>query len=282
VLPLFCQIKKNKCFIDKNIKIVFVITTVWINNLFCWGIIMDDRILGEFLGCVFLILFGGGVVANTLLSKSKGLNAGWLAISTGWGFAVMGGVFVAKSVGSIQADLNPAVTLAKYLLGGIYSLSDLFPIMLAQISGCFLGATLVWLTYLPHWKETRDPSLKLAVFSTGPAIRHSPSNLMTEVIGTTILVFGIGAIFGKATNNGAISPAMGPYLVGILVWAIGLSLGGSTGYAINPARDLGPRIAHALLPIAGKGKSDWTYSWIPVLGPVLGGIIGAYLWKTFL
>lgn len=243
---------------------------------------MDDRLLGEFLGCIFLILFGGGVVANTLLTKSKGLNAGWLAISTGWGFAVMGGVFVAKSAGSIQADLNPAVTLAKYLLGGIYTLSDLVPIMCAQITGCFFGATLVWLTYLPHWKETRDPTLKLAVFSTGPAIRHSPSNLMTEVIGTTILVFGIGAIFGKATNNGAISPAMGPYLVGILVWAIGLSLGGSTGYAINPARDLGPRIAHALLPIAGKGKSDWNYSWIPVLGPVLGGIIGAFLWKTFL
>lgn len=243
---------------------------------------MEDILLGEFLGSVFLILFGGGVVANTLLTKSKGINAGWLAISTGWGFAVMGGVFVAKSVGSIQADLNPAVTLAKYLLGGIYSISEIIPIMFAQIIGCFIGAIFVWLTYLPHWKETKDPSLKLAVFSTGPAIRHSPSNLMTEVIGTTILVFGIGAIFGKATNNGAISPAMGPYLVGILVWAIGLSLGGSTGYAINPARDLGPRIAHALLPIAGKGKSDWKYSWVPVLGPVLGGMIGAYLWKIFL
>jgi glycerol uptake facilitator protein len=243
---------------------------------------MNDILLGELLGSVFLILFGGGVVANTLLTKSKGINAGWLAISTGWGFAVMGGVFVAKSVGSVQADLNPAVTLAKYLLGGIYASSEIIPIMCAQIIGCFVGAILVWLTYLPHWKETEDPSLKLAFFSTGPAIRHSPSNLMTEVIGTTILVFGIGAIFGKATNNGAISPAMGPYLVGILVWAIGLSLGGSTGYAINPARDLGPRIAHALLPIAGKGKSDWKYSWVPVLGPVLGGIIGAYLWKTFL
>ncbi|APJ03784.1 aquaporin [Silvanigrella aquatica] len=243
---------------------------------------MRDILLGEFLGCAFLILFGGGVVANNLLTKSKGNNVGWLAISAGWGFAVMGGVFVAKSAGSIQADLNPAVTLAKFLLGGIYSVSEIFPIMFAQITGCFLGAILVWLTYLPHWKETEDPSLKLAVFSTGPAIRHSPSNLMAEVIGTTILVFGIGAIFGKATNNGEISPAMGPYLVGLLVWAIGLSLGGATGYAINPARDLGPRIAHALLPIAGKGKSDWKYSWIPVLGPVMGGVLGAFLCKMFL
>jgi glycerol uptake facilitator protein len=243
---------------------------------------MGDILLGEFLGSIFLILFGGGVVANTLLTKSKGINAGWLAISTGWGFAVMGGVFVAKSVGSVQADLNPSVTLAKYLLGDIYATSEILPIMCVQIIGCFFGAILVWLTYFPHWKETTDPSLKLAVFSTCPAIRHSPSNLLAEIIGTTILVFGIGAIFGKATNNGAISPAMGPYLVGILVWAIGLSLGGATGYAINPARDLGPRLAHALLPIAGKGKSDWKYSWIPVLGPLLGGIIGAFLWKWFL
>ena len=246
------------------------------NNVFL------GSLLGEFLGCVFLILFGGGVVANTLLTKSKGINAGWLAISTGWGFAVMGGVFVAKSTGSIQADLNPAITLAKYLLGGFYKISDLLPIIGAQILGCFFGAILVWLVYLPHWKVTKDPSLKLAVFSTGPAIRHSPSNLLTEIIGTAILVFGIGAIFGKATNNGDISLAMGPYLVGILVWAIGLSLGGSTGYAINPARDLGPRIAHSLLPISGKGKSDWSYSWVPVLGPVLGGIVGAFLWKVFL
>lgn len=243
---------------------------------------MQGVLLGEFFGSIFLILFGGGVVANTLLTKSKGINAGWLAISTGWGFAVMGGVFVAKSVGSIQADLNPAVTLAKYLLGGIYTISDIFPIVIVQIVGCFFGAVLVWLTYLPHWKVTKDPSLKLAVFSTGPAIRHSPSNLISEIIGTAILVFGIGAIFGKATNNGAISPAMGPYLVGVLVWAIGLSLGGATGYAINPARDLGPRIAHAVLPISGKGKSDWKYSWVPILGPVLGGIIGAYFWKMFL
>ncbi len=243
---------------------------------------MNAIILGEFIGCVFLIIFGGGVVANTLLTKSKGINAGWFAISAGWGFAVMGGVFVAKSVGSEQADLNPAVTLAKFLLGGIYSISEIFPIFISQIAGCFVGAILVWLTYLPHWKETKDPSLKLAVFSTGPAIRNSPANLMAEIIGTTILVFGIGAIFGKATNNGAISPAFGPYLVGILVWAIGLSLGGATGYAINPARDLGPRIAHFLLPIAGKGKSDWNYSWVPIVGPVLGGVLGAFLWKTFL
>src|SRR3989338_9421572 len=244
--------------------------------------ISQSVLLGEFLGDTFLTLFGCGVVANCLLSKSKGKNAGWLAIATGWGFAVIGGVFVAQSVGSEQADINPAVTIAKYLIGGIYGSEDLFPIILVQILGGFLGAVLVWLTYLPHWKETKDPVSKLSIFSTVPAIRQPVSNLITEIIGTFALVFGIGAIFGKATNNGLVSPGMGPYFVGILVWAIGLSLGGPTGYAINPARDLGPRLAHALLPISGKGHSDWSYAWIPVLGPVIGGIAGAVLWKLFL
>ncbi|KAB8033464.1 MIP/aquaporin family protein [Fluviispira multicolorata] len=243
---------------------------------------MEDIALGEFLGCIFLMVFGGGVVANCVLEKSKGLNAGWLAIAIGWGFAVMGAVFVAKSTGSIQADLNPAVTLAKYLLGGIYEFSQIIPIILAQFFGCFVGAIIVWLAYFSHWKETKDPATILAVFSTGPAIRNSATNFLNEVIGTCVLVFGIGAIFGKATNNGEISPAMGPYFVGLLVWAVVLSLGGVTGCAINPARDLAPRLAHALLPIAGKGKSDWSYAWIPVFGPVVGGIVGALLWRAFL
>lgn len=239
------------------------------------------HLLGEFFGTSFLTLFGCGVGANCSLSKSKGENAGWLAIATGWGFAVIGGVFVAQSIGSEQADLNPAVTIAKYIVGGIYEFQDIIPIILLQILGGFLGAVLVWLTYLAHWKETKDPVLKLGVFSTSPAIRNPLSNLITEIIGTFALVFGIGSIFGKATSHGLMSPGMGPYLVGILVWSIGLSLGGPTGYAINPARDLGPRLAHALLPISGKGKSDWSYAWIPVLGPVIGGIIGALMWKVF-
>lgn len=238
-------------------------------------------LIGEFLGDTFLTLFGCGVVANVSLSKSKGENSGWLAIATGWGLAVMGGVFVAQSVGSSQADLNPAVTLAKYIIGGIYEKQDLFPIILSQLGGGFLGAVLVWFAYFPHWKETNDPSVKLGVFSTGPAIPCPVSNLINEVIGTMALVFGIGAIFGKATH-GFLAPGMGAYFVGALVWAIGLSLGGPTGYAINPARDLGPRLAHTLLPISGKGSSNWSYAWIPVLGPFLGGAIGAVLWKCFL
>lgn len=240
---------------------------------------MQSILLGEFLGCVFLILLGSGVVANSLLAKSKGEGAGWLAIATGWGFAVMVGVFVAKSVGSEQADLNPAVTLAKFILTGAVTWLQMLLIMSVQIAGCFVGGVLVWLTYLPHWKVTQNQAAKLAVFSTSPAIRNAPANLIAEVIGTTVLVLGIGAIFGKSTNHGVMSPAMGPYLVGVLVWAIGLSLGGATGYAINPARDLGTRLAHAFLPIAGKGKSDWGYAWIPIVGPLLGGVLGALIWK---
>ena len=236
-------------------------------------------LVGEFLGCAFLVLFGNGVIANSLLTKSKGYNAGPLAMCTGWGFAVMGAVFVAKSAGSTEADLNPAVTIAKYLLGHAYQLSNLFPIMTAQFLGCFVGALLVWITYLPHWKATENPTTKLSAFSTAPAIHHAVSNLFAEIIGTAILVFGIGAIFGKATNNGDIPPSLSPYLVGVLVWAICLSLGGPTGAALNPARDLAPRLAHYILPIAGKGTSDWKYSWVPVLGPMIGGVLGALLWR---
>ncbi len=237
-----------------------------------------EYLLGEFLGSLFLILFGGGVVANVVLSKSKGNNGGWITITAGWAFAVMIGVFVATSSGSPQADINPAVTLAKYFLGVYDSLYYVITASLAQIAGCFVGASLVWLTYLPHWKETEDKEAKLAVFCTSPAIAHSPSNLITEIIGTVALIFGIGAI----VSSGDIAAAAVPYLVAMLVWGIGLSLGGPTGYAINPARDLGPRIAHAILPIANKGTSQWHYAWVPIIGPLLGAILAATLWNNLL
>ncbi|MBI2603025.1 MAG: aquaporin family protein [Deltaproteobacteria bacterium] len=236
---------------------------------------------GEFLGTMILVVLGVGVVANVLLSKSKGENAGWMAITTGWAIAVIVAVFVAQSAGSPQADINPAVTLAKYMLGGIYSSNEVAWTILAEFTGAFVGAVIVWLAYLPHWGATSSAEKKSSVFMTSPAIRHFPSNLVAEIIGTVVLILGVGAIFGQATR-GAPVPGLGPYLVGVLVWGIGLSLGGPTGYAINPARDLGPRIAHAILPIAGKGGSDWSYAWIPVLGPLLGGLIGAVLWRLLL
>jgi len=232
--------------------------------------------LGEFFGTMMLIVLGNGAVASTLLKKSKGYQAGWIAITTGWFVAVVIGVFVAQSVGSPNADINPAISLAKFTWH-YYSLQQTLLFMLSQLAGAFIGAILVWLTYLPHWKETEDASLKLMTFSTQPAIRAYSSNLLCEIIATAVLVLGVAAIFGKATAGGPVN-GLGPYLVGILVWGIGLSLGGPTGYAINPARDLGPRLAHALLPIAGKGSSDWSYAWVPVVGPLLGGIIAAWIW----
>ncbi len=238
---------------------------------------MWHPLLGELLGTAFLIIFGGGVVANTLLHHSKGQSGGWLAITTGWFIAVVIGIFVAKSTGSIQADINPAVTIAKTLLGH-YNLEQMSLTIIAQCIGAFIGAAIVWLAYYPHWEQTPDKTAKLAVFSTSPAIRHKTGNLVSEIIGTFVLVMGVGAIFGHATSGHPVT-GFGPYLVGLLVWGIGLSLGGATGYAINPARDLGPRIAHSLLPIAGKGSSDWSYAWVPVLGPVIGACIAALLWR---
>lgn len=235
---------------------------------------MGSAWLGELLGTFFLIVFGCGVVANTLLSRSKGENGGWLSIVTGWAMAVMIGVFVAQSAGSMQADINPAVTLAKYILCVYDNLPQVLCLMLSQLLGAFLGAIVVWLIYLPHWKETTDPTKKLAVFSTAPAIRQTGANFLTETLCTIILVMGIWAIFGEATMGSPVN-GLGPYLVGMLVWGIGLSFGGPTGYAINPARDLGPRLAHAILPIAGKGNSDWEYAWVPVLAPFLGAMLGA-------
>ncbi|MCX7970295.1 MAG: aquaporin family protein [Negativicutes bacterium] len=235
---------------------------------------MGSPLLGEFLGTMILIVFGSGVVANVLLKHSKAENGGWIVIVTGWAMGVMLGVFTAVATGSAQADLNPAVTLAKLYMGIYRSVAEVLPLMLAQLAGGFAGGVLVWLHFRPHWQHTNDKSAKLAVFCTAPAIRSLLANLWSEVFGTFILVFCLFAIFFKA--NGVLPPGLGPYMVGMLVWAIGLSLGGTTGYAINPARDLGPRLAHAVCPVAGKGGSDWGYAWVPVVGPMLGSTL-AYL-----
>jgi len=235
---------------------------------------MTSPFLGEFLGTMILILLGDGVVAGVLLKRSKAEGAGWMVITAGWAFAVMAGVFTAVACGSSDAHLNPAVTLGFAVRAG--SFGKCLPYIAAQLLGAIAGATLVWLHYLPHWKETPDAGLKLACFCTTPAIRNAVANLISEIIGTAVLVFVVGAIFSKAIAAGG-PGALGPYLVASLVWGIGLSLGGTTGYAINPARDMGPRLAHAILPIAGKGGSDWSYAGIPVAGPLLGGALAGWL-----
>jgi glycerol uptake facilitator protein len=236
---------------------------------------MTSPFLGEFLGTLILILLGDGVVAGVLLKKSKAEGSGWMVITAGWAFAVMAGVFASVACGGKDAHLNPAVTLGFAVYTGDYSkLGTYWP---AQLLGAFVGAVLVFVHYYPHWKETEDASAKLAIFSTGPAIRSLAANLLSEIIGTFVLVFVVGAIFSKAVAKDGPAAGLGAYLVGMLVWAIGLSLGGTTGYAINPARDLGPRIAHAVLPIPGKRDSDWGYAAIPVLGPLIGGCLAGLL-----
>jgi glycerol uptake facilitator protein len=229
---------------------------------------------GEFLGTLILILLGNGVVAAVLLKKSKAEGSGWMVITAGWAFAVMAGVFTAIAAGSSDAHLNPAVTLGFCLRQGDYS--RLWSYLPAQLLGAFLGAVIVWLHYLPHWKETMDAGSKLACFSTAPAIRRLLANVLSEIVATFVLVFVVGAIFSRAVSTAA-PGALGPYLVGSLVWGIGLSLGATTGYAINPARDFGPRLAHALLPIAGKGGSDWGYAPVPIVGPLIGGALAGVL-----
>jgi len=231
--------------------------------------------LGELLGTMMLIILGDGVVAGVLLNKSKAQNSGWIVITTGWAFGVVIGVFTAIAFGSADAHINPAVTLAFAITSGDFSkIATYIP---AQLIGAFIGGVIVWLQYLPHWAETESQGFKLAVFCTAPAIRNAGTNVVSEIIGTIVLVMGVAAIFQVDTPviGGGMSAGLGPFLVGGLVWGIGLSLGGPTGYAINPARDLGPRIAHAVLPIAGKGGSDWGYSWIPVVGPLIGGALAA-------
>jgi glycerol uptake facilitator protein len=231
---------------------------------------------GEFLGTLVLIVMGGGANASVLLKGSKAENSGWLVIATGWAFAVFSGVVTATACGSPGAHLNPAVTLAVAIKTGDFSQLPAF--MAAQFMGAFCGAVLVFLFYHPHFALTQDAGLKLGVFATGPAIRSPANNLFSEVVATGVLILVVGCIGAKTFAAAGPAPGLAPYLVGILVWGVGLSLGGTTGYAINPARDLGPRIAHALLPIAGKGASDWGYAWIPVVGPFLGAAaVGLFL-----
>jgi glycerol uptake facilitator protein len=221
----------------------------------------------ELIGTALLILLGNGVVAGVLLKNSKAEGAGWLVITVAWGLAVTFGVYTVGSVSG--AHLNPAVTLALAATGA-FEWAQVPVYIIAQMLGAILGACLVYVHYLPHWAKTDDADLKRAVFCTAPAERHTLSNFISEFIGTFVLMFGLSALGANKFAEG-----LNPLAVGALVLSIGLSLGGSTGYAINPARDLGPRIAHALLPIPNKGHSDWGYAWIPVVAPILGGIAGA-------
>jgi glycerol uptake facilitator protein len=235
--------------------------------------------ISEFIGTMILIILGDGVVAGVLLRNSKAENSGWIVITFGWGLAVAVAVYCVFQFSG--AYINPAVTLAFAVVGQL-DWAVVPGYIIAQFLGAFVGAVIVWLAYLPHWPETEDAGLKLGVFCTAPAIYNTPANLITEIVGTFMLVFGIfGIVANAGTVEGGAAAVIGtglnPLLVGLLVLGIGLSLGGPTGYAINPARDLGPRIAHAVLPIAGKGGNDWGYSWIPVVGPIIGGIIGAVL-----
>ena len=233
----------------------------------------------EVIGTALLILLGNGVVAGVLLHSSKAENAGWIVITFGWGMAVMVAVYV---VGQFDgAHLNPAVTLGLAIRGtshGGIAWSKVPEYLGGEFVGAFIGATLVWIAYYVHWAPTEDTGAKLACFSTGPAIRNPVANFATEAIGTFVLVLGILGIVG---NKALGTTDLAPLLIGLLIFAIGLSLGGPTGYAINPARDLGPRIMHAILPIAGKGPSDWGYAWVPVVGPLVGGALGALAYGAF-
>jgi glycerol uptake facilitator protein len=236
--------------------------------------------LAELLGTMLLIILGDGVVANVVLNRTKGQNSGWIVITAGWAFAVTVAVY---AVGSFSgAHINPAVTIALAAIGK-FAWAKVPMYIAAQLLGALLGGAIVWLAYWPHWAVTDNAASKLAVFSTAPAIRNTTANLLTEVIGTFVLVLGVLTILTPKNLNPTHGwdVGFGPFLVGILVWAIGLSLGGPTGYAINPARDLGPRVAHALLPIAGKGASDWGYAWIPVVGPIIGGLIAAVVYQAW-
>jgi glycerol uptake facilitator protein len=237
--------------------------------------------LGEVVGTAVLILLGDGVVAGVLLTRSKSQNAGWIVITWAWGLAVLAGVFTSVAVSGGLAHLNPAVTLGLAAIGPEkfgFTWGDVPVLIAGEFLGAAIGATLVWLAYMPHWPETEDKGLKLAVFSTGPAIRNYALNLITEIIGTFMLVLGVVALGRPAAAGLGGITGLG---VALLVVVIGMSLGGPTGYAINPARDLGPRIMHFILPITGKGDSDWPYAWVPVVGPIIGGVLGALAGKAF-
>lgn len=230
------------------------------------------------VGTFVLIVLGNGVVAGALLSRSKSQHAGWISITAGWAVAVFAGVAVSAALGDPDGHLNPAFTLASVMMTG--HAERLLTYIPAQLLGAFLGAVVVWLHYKPHWEVTEDPGLKFACFATSPAIRRPVWNFFSEVVGTFMLVLVAVALFSKRVAPAGVAAGLGPILVGALVWGIGLSLGGSTGYAINPARDFGPRVAHSVLPIAGKRGSDWGYAWIPILGPIVGAALAAVLIRT--
>lgn len=228
--------------------------------------------LAEFFGTMLLVILGDGVVAGVVLKRTKSENAGWLTIVVAWGLAVTLAVF---AVGDYSdAHLNPAVTIG-LLVDGSFPSDLVVGYILSQMAGAFVGAIIVWLHYLPHWKETPDAAAKLAVFSTSPALRNTVTNLLSEIIATAVLILGLLFLGANEFTHG-----LKPVIVGLLIIAIGLSLGGPTGFAINPARDLGPRLAHFILPIHGKGSSDWSYAWIPVVGPIIGGVLGALVYNA--
>jgi len=237
-----------------------------------------NEFAAELIGTMFLILLGTGVVANTILKGTKGNNGGWMVITTGWALAVFVGVVIAGPYSG--AHLNPAVTLG-LAIAGKFAWSKVAWYILAQIIGAILGAVLMWVVYKDHFNSTADPDTQLAVFSTGPAIKNAVFNLLSEIVGTFVLIFVLfyftNAEFGDQKTPIGLG-SLGALPVAFVVWAIGLSLGGTTGYAINPARDFGPRIAHALLPIKDKGHSNWKYAWIPIVGPFIGAIIAALLY----
>jgi len=247
---------------------------------------MPAGFMGELLGTMILILLGDGVVAAVLMNRSKAQNAGWIVITAGWAFAVMSGIFVSQAFGGV-GSLNPAGIIAGMVTGD-RDAGQGIALIIAQFLGAAIGAVLVWLAYLAHWPVTDDPGAKLGIFSTGPAIRNPTANVITEVIGTFGLVFianaigrGLGAAGEDVATNSLVNLGnLAPVVIGLLIWGLGLSLGGPTGYALNPARDLGPRIVHAILPIPGKGSSDWGYSWIPVVGPIIGAIIAQVLFNA--
>jgi len=237
--------------------------------------------IAELVGTATLILLGNGVVANVVLKDTKGQNSGWIVITTGWALAVYVGVVIATPFSG--AHLNPAVTIAMAVSGKL-AWSSVLPYITAQVLGAMTGSFLVWLMYRDHFNRTTDPGMQLAAFSTEPNIRDNLSNLISEAIGTFVLVFTVfyitgGEIIESKTHIGLGS--IGALPVALLVWSIGLSLGGTTGYAINPARDFGPRIMHSILPIKNKKGSDWSYAWIPIAGPILGGLIAAFVYMSF-
>jgi glycerol uptake facilitator protein len=236
--------------------------------------------LAEFIGTMLLVLLGNGVCANVNLTRTLGNSSGWIVITIGWGLSVAFAVYLVNAFSG--AHLNPAVTVGLAAIGK-FAWADAVGYMGAQVVGAIAGATLVWLAYLPHWKETSDAGNIRGSFCTGPAIAHTAANVFAEAIGTFVLMLGVLAILTPENliPNSGFKEGMAPALVGLIVTVIGLSLGGATGYAINPARDLGPRIAHAILPIAGKGDSGWSYAWVPVVGPIAGAVVAAFFYQTF-